>query len=159
MPTHDVTQTNFKATVIDPGVTTGLVYVEKIPNELILYCTQVRDSPLDFLRRLQYHHDYSKILIVEDFHVRKGTPKNVSLAPAHLIGIIRAYAESEKAQLYLQLPMTAIGRGARYGSVTALKKAGVHIPGADFHHSMQAMSHFMKWFWFGSGYQYNDRPN
>lgn len=156
-------KTDFKATIIDPGVTTGYVLASQSEDQLTLHCFQERDTPLELLRRLQFRPDYSKIIVCEDFEFRPGrkkysTPVNIAMDSAHLIGIVRAYAESERSKLYMQQAMIALGRTNKYGNIKGLKSAGCYLPGADYHHSMSAMSHFLRWYWFGPGYQYNVKP-
>jgi hypothetical protein len=145
---------NFNAISIDPGVTSGIVFARKRNGNLQLQVTQQKLSPLKFFNYVEPKIPRNSIIICEDFEFRPNSPPGLIMTSSHMIGIVMMLAEMRKCKLYMQ--KAAYAKSGFYADDNALKKAGVYIPA--FPHGMDAMRHFMQWFTYGSGYQYNDSP-
>lgn len=145
----------FKAIAVDPGVTSGIVLIDKHDGNLNLWPLQQKLTPLGLLEYLQEYPSFAQVIICEDFEFRgRSSPQGLLMTPAHLIGIVMAYAEKNKSSLFIQ--KAAYAKGGFYANKAALKKAGVWVENQQ--HAMDAMRHFMQWFTFGPGYKFNDSP-
>lgn len=145
---------------IDPGVTTGytLGYIE---DDKILV------APFQKMASCYMHYCIlqkllPKTIIIEDFEVRQTTTVGTILFSCELIGVTRLFVESFGKQenvprMLVQKAMMIYGEKAFFSSIERLRSYDVYIPGKDWHHSMDAMRHFMHWKTFGQGYQYKEK--
>lgn len=138
---------------IDPGDTTGYVVANIEDTLLRLYPSQAKHSPkqfYDFLVGLNPQQ-----VLCENFRCRNTGPGNLglSMTSAHLIGVTMLYCEELDIPLRLQEP--SYGEGGHFRGINTLKRHGVYIGGANYHHAMEAMRGFMQWYWFGPGFKYN----
>lgn len=142
---------------VDPGITTGCVLAEIYDQEIKVSPWQDKYSCYEFWKFL--NRTAIDEIVCEDFEFRRGLIW-AELFPVQLIGVINCYAESRMINVHLQKARLIHGRGAYFDSIDSVKQLGVYIPGKDYHHSMDAMRHFLQWYTFGSGYQYHllDRP-
>lgn len=139
---------------IDPGVTSGLVTALITDTKLTLWLAQDKYTPATLYRKLK--GDKPELVIVEEFELRPNKKEGIIFYSAYLIGAAMMYCEDHAIELRLQKP--AYGEGGHFRGDGNLRKAGVYIPGAAHHHDMSAMRHFMQWFTYGPGYQYNKSP-
>lgn len=139
---------------VDPGITTGYVEAKITDEEIKLTLRQSKDSCYDLWRLLLIMAPNE--VVCEDFEFRRGLMQ-AELFPVQLIGIINCYAEFRKIDVRLQKARLIHGTGAYFDTIDSIKQQGVYIPGKDYHHSMDAMRHFLQWFTFGSGHKYYPR--
>ena len=137
---------------IDPGVTTGFVLANMREGTVFLNPFQLQNCAVRNLWETLVRIRPDQI-ICEDFEFRRHLYW-AELYPVQLIGVVNLYCELDtKIKLYMQ--KAAQGKSF-YKDKEKLKEAGVYLPGQNFHHSMDAMRHFMYWFMFGSGFKYNE---
>lgn len=140
-----------KVLSIDPGITTGYVYVAIKDDWCYVAPLQAKHSPGDHYTLL-WHGPRVDQLISEDFEIRPNSPAGLILFSCQLIGITAAYSEICKVPLKMQ--KAGYGK-SHFADAKQLKEAGVYKPGAAWEHSMDAMRHFMQWYTFGPGYKYH----
>jgi hypothetical protein len=147
-----VTKPTQRVVAVDPGGTTGYAVAYIIPDAKVLDFTYGqhawREGQLwDALRKLE--PDW---LICESFEYRQQSRAGLDLTPAHLIGVVRLFAELSGCKLQMQT--AAQGKG--YYSDRTLKNLLIYD--RHFRHGRDAARHLLHWFTFGAGFQYNSDP-
>ena len=135
---------------IDPGITTGLTYAEVFENIVFLRCWQDKLRHLD-LWMLFVTHDPNWI-ICETFEYRNRAREGLELFPRELIGICNLWVQDRKIEDKLYMQTAAQAKG--HFTDQQLKKYSVY---SNKVHGRDSMRHFLHWFTFGPGYQYNKR--
>lgn len=140
-----------KAVSLDPGGTTGycIAFVGEPKRLYFTYAQHAwREGQLwDVLLKLR-----PDTLICESFEYRQQSRAGLDLTPAHLIGVVRLYAETAGCKLVMQT--AAEGKG--YWSDKKLKDNLVY--NRSYAHGRDALRHLLQWFQFGPGFKYNDDP-
>lgn len=146
---------------IDPGVTTGFVLSEFQDSRTLVAPFQLKANCFKVWTLL--NKIAPRRIICEDFEIRTTTETGTILFSVQLIGVVNAYVESfgryDPPILYMQ--KAAHMKKGHFGwhdkvdiGREKLKEALVYKPGEDWHHSMDAMRHFMQWYNFGAGYEF-----
>jgi hypothetical protein len=141
-------------TAIDPGGTTGLVNATITDSTLVVRPWQRKLTPGQLFTHLKAQKP--NLVICEDFEFRPNSPQGLVLTSAHLIGVVMLYCEQHDIELRMQ--NAAYAKAGFYSKINNMKKAGVYVGGVDYEHAMDAMRHFMQWFYFGPGYKFNKSP-
>ena len=137
-----------KVVTIDPGVTTGVVVAYIRGSTVSVNPNQYKLMHKDFFLTLK---DYKPdILVYEGFEYRPRLG-SAELFPRELIGILKLYAEHYLIRAYEQRPSQ--GLGGFFKDKKKLMDEGLWVKGCP--HGMDAMRHFLYWFKFGAGGQYN----
>lgn len=137
-----------KVIAIDPGGTTGITIAQFGTDVMYVRPTQDRYTPKEFMEFLMLHVGTASWVIIESFEFRKGARQGLDLTPAHLIGVAMASVPEDR----LRQQTAAVGK-SHFGNDQKLKDRKLWIPGKP--HAMDSLRHFMQWFQFGHGYQYN----
>jgi hypothetical protein len=134
---------------IDPGITTGYVNARiSAASPIILVCDQSRMDHKQFWTFLQNIHP--DLIVCESFEYRSRARDNLELYSRELIGIANLYNQlNHDTKLIMQTAAQAKGHFSN-GQLTSLK---VYKKGKE--HGRDAMRHFLYWFNFGHGFQYN----
>lgn len=141
---------------IDPGGTTGFTEVLIDPEVVTLTSYQEQVGPGAFYNKLRGNGRMGErwnLILCEDFEVRDKSPTGLNMTSAHLIGIVKLYAEWYKVPVTLQKAMHALGKGGHY-SDAKLKELGIYLPARE--HAMASLKHFMQWFNYYGGFQYHN---
>lgn len=144
---------HLKALSLDPGETTGYALAVKDHDKLFLAYDQAKLNHNEFWTLLRNTVRYDTVhTICEDFEFRQGKQKTgLNLYPVELIGIVRLWCSNDR---WYPLWMQKAAQGKGYYDDNKLKSLHVYQKGVD--HGRDAARHFLHWFNFGSGYQYND---
>jgi hypothetical protein len=137
---------------LDPGGTTGyaIAYIGEPKALFFSYAQHAwREGQLwDALMKLR--PDW---LICESFEYRQNSRAGLDLTPAHLIGVVRLFAEKSGCKLHMQTAST----GKAFYSDSTLKKFLIY--NRSYAHGRDAIRHLLQWHTFGPGYQFNDLDN
>lgn len=135
---------------LDPGITTGVVEA-KIPWEgnadVQLMPSQHKWDHVSFDKFLK--NTAPDAIIYERFEYRRGLG-NAELFPRELIGIINLYGAYEDVVLFAQMPAR---KNEFFKKKEKIKELELWVP--DLRHGMDAMRHFLYWWSFGPGFQFN----
>lgn len=132
---------------LDPGGTTGFCKAEILGSKVILTVGQSKFNEKSLWINIKWTKPH--IIVYEDFEYRNRARTGLDLTPVRLIGVIRLYAQTESVELYSQQAST----GKAYYTDEKLKSLKVYKRGVP--HGTDALRHFLQWFTFGAGYQYN----
>jgi hypothetical protein len=88
-------------------------------------------------------------LICESFEYRQQSRAGLDLTPAHLIGVVRLFAEEFGCKLVMQT--AAQGKG--HYTDDKLKKNLIYD--RHFKHGRDACRHMLQWWTFGAGFKFN----
>lgn len=136
---------------LDPGITTGYAIAVHDDNTLYLASAQAILTHTELYKLLLYV--FADHVVCEDFEFRQGARDNLELFSVQLIGVVNLWMQGEMiGKLYMQ--KAAEGKG--YYSDEALKKLEIYKRGVP--HGMDALRHFMHWFTFKAGFQFNNNP-
>lgn len=135
---------------IDPGKTTGLVYASFDNDKITVKPNQCVMSVSDLWNYLNLVRPDN--IVCEDFEFRRHLDW-AELYPVQLIGIVNLYAEqvSNYTDLVMQKARLIHGTGAFFDNKDKIRELGLWKPGEKYHHAMDAMRHFLHWFYFGKG--------
>lgn len=144
-----------KVLSLDPGETTGYALAVVDASKLFLAYDQARFMHADFWEFLKRTVRYGSIhTVCEDFEFRRGKQKDgLNLYPVELIGIVRLWCSNEQ---WYPLWMQKAAQGKSYYDDNKLK--GMHVYQKGLDHGRDAARHFLHWFNFGAGYQFNEDP-
>lgn len=147
---------------IDPGVTSGFVLTILEVGEILVAPFQMKTNCYKMQTLLE--KIMPKYIVCEDFEIRTTTAVGVELQSVKLIGVVEAWVESFGVMgdlPILKMQKAAQMKNGHFGWATSTKKVdigapklkelGIYKPGDDWHHSMDAMRHFMQWYRFGAG--------
>ena len=137
-----------KVICIDPGVTTGYVLANIHFKEVDVRANQERLSHKGLWNLLLTYKPHHIVYEGFEYRPRLGAAE---LFPRELIGVIRLYAEFYNCGSKEQKPSTGIG--GFYKKKEKLMEKDLWVKGCP--HGMDAMRHFLYWFNFGHGSQYN----
>lgn len=140
-----------KILAIDPGVTTGYCKMENRKLRPEQHMHEV-DECWDFVE--DYAPDH---IICEDFEFRGRARTNLVLYSVQLIGVVRLYELKRNARMqppFVEVFLQKAATGKAYYTNKQLKDLGLHRPGAQWEHSMDATRHLMHWLTFGPGYRF-----
>lgn len=131
------------AMALDPGVTTGVAVGALDGSRLYLEIDQKK-----FTHRSLYmylHRYFLTEVIYETFEYRNAARAGLNLTPVEMIGVIKFYGETRKANLYPQ--NAAEGKG--YFTDDKLKSLNAYRRGTP--HGRDASRHLLQWFKFKRG--------
>lgn len=142
---------NFSALAIDPGKTTGFCLAQQDGNKLFLASFEKEWEVWDIYKYLlEARPGY---VICEGFRYRPGQAKpHIVLFPVEVIGVVRLYCHISTTSLFQQ----DASQGKAFYTDDKLHQLGIY----NMHtkHGRDAMRHFLHWFKFGAGFQFNDEP-
>lgn len=133
---------------LDPGITTGYV-IARIDdsNKLYVSCGEAvlnHRQFWDLLLDVKPTH-----IICESFEYRSRARDNLELYSREIIGITKLYTSFDGTKLHMQT--AAQGKG--FFTDDQLRRMGLYEKGKK--HGRDALRHFLHWFTFQAGYQYN----
>jgi hypothetical protein len=133
---------------LDPGNTTGIavsVIAETYVNVYVWQETLSEGELRDLLR--SYKPDY---IVCESFEYRNKSRAGLVLTSRNLIGIVNLYVyDHPECRLFMQSPAA----GKSFFTDDKLKKMELYSVGLQ--HGRDAMRHFLRWYKFGYGAQYD----
>lgn len=138
---------------LDPGITTGLSVASVEDETVELTCEQALFDHwhlYELLAELRPEH-----IVCESFEYRNRSRAGLVLFSVELIGIVKFYQQATAHAVELYFPTAAKGKSHDYNFFNddKLKKMGLYVKGKE--HGRDAVRHFMNWFTFGAGYQFN----
>lgn len=133
---------------LDPGISSGFVKAELKPGKPVkLHCGEGKFSHGQLWAKFVTNKPYA--IVCESFEFRNKQQNNVELFSRELIGVVRLYSELTPCKLYMQT--AAVGKG--HFTDVKLKELRLYIKGQK--HSRDAIRHFLQWYYFGAGFEYN----
>lgn len=154
----DVSDKNMgRVIAIDPGGTTGYTLAFQSKGHLYIAPCQAELDHLgiwELMRRTHPDH-----VICEDFEYRPGVAKPyIVLVSLEYIGVIKLWCKPATFEapkgvpLFMQKAMLAVGDKAFYNN-EKLEHMGLYKRGVP--HGLDSMRHFLYWFFFKYGSQFN----
>jgi hypothetical protein len=140
-----------RVVALDPGVTTGIAE-GAINNEghLDFQADQAQISLKflwEYLHRVKPDH-----IVYETFEFRQGKQRgNLELFSRNVIGVIQLYVELHDIHVAPQKAAQA----KEFMSNERLKEEQAWLKGKE--HARDAIKHLLYWFYWGAGYQYNEK--
>lgn len=133
---------------LDPGIASGFSHAVIYDDKVEVYCDEARWSHGQLWKAFEgFLPDW---IVCESFEFRNRSRDNIELFSRELIGVSRLWAEQHND---CNLTMQTAAKGKGYYTDDKLKKAGVYKVGK--HHGRDAVRHFLHWYTFGPGFQFN----